>query len=137
VHLDIPPELPLVEMDAVLIERVLHNLLENIGKYTPADAEVFIAARALPGLLEIRVSDNGPGLVPGEEERVFEKFVRGRHESSVSGVGLGLAICRAIMEAHGGAITAAPRPGGGVCFVLSLPLVPSPAVPVETSVVPS
>ena len=131
VRVEIPADLPLVEMDAVLIERVFHNLLENAGKYTPADAEVVITARATPTQLEIRVADNGPGLRHGEEERVFQKFVRGEHESSVSGVGLGLAICRAILEAHGGSVRAEARPPHGACFVLTLPRRPAPVVPVE------
>lgn len=68
------------------------------------------------------MSDDGPGLPPGQEEAVFDKFVRGERESAKPGVGLGLAICRAIVEAHGGTIRAANRPEGGAAFVFTLPL---------------
>jgi two-component system sensor histidine kinase KdpD len=118
----VPADLPLVRYDAVLIERVLSNLLENAGKYTPAGSTVGVSARRHGIWLEVAVSDDGPGLPPGQEEAVFDKFVRGERESAKPGVGLGLAICRAIVEAHGGTIRAANRPEGGVAFVFTLPL---------------
>ncbi|MCS0632437.1 ATP-binding protein [Telluria mixta] len=125
----IPRGLPLVRFDATLLERVLCNLLENAGKYTPPDAHVTIAARTEEGMLTVAVCDDGPGLPAGREDALFEKFVRGRQESSIAGVGLGLAICRAIVEAHGGGMRAFNRPDAGACFELSLPLGEPPPLP--------
>ena len=130
VALDVPASLPLVELDAVLIERVLANLLENAAKYTPPGSEIRVVARAHPGELWLCVEDNGPGLPAGREESLFEKFARGHSESHLPGVGLGLAICRAIMQAHGGRIWAErAEPGGGARFSLALPLGEPPALP--------
>jgi len=129
VETQVPADLPLVQYDAVLIERVLCNLLENAGKYTPPGATVIVSAALHGAWLEIGVADNGPGLPPGQEEAVFEKFMRGERESAKPGVGLGLAICRAIVGAHGGAIHAASRAGGGAAFVFRLPLGTPPAMP--------
>ena len=103
------PDLPLVRFDAVLVERVLCNLLENAGKYTPAGSVIILSADANNQYLRVAVSDNGPGLPHGREEAIFEKFTRGERESATPGVGLGLAICRAIVEAHGGTIHARSR----------------------------
>jgi len=125
----IPRGLPLVRFDATLLERVLCNLLENAGKYTPPGARVTIAARAEDGQLRVSVCDDGPGLPAGREDALFEKFVRGEKESSISGVGLGLAICRAIVEAHGGRMRAWNQPAAGACFELSLPLGDPPPLP--------
>ena len=125
----IPRGLPLVRFDATLLERVLCNLLENAGKYTPPGAHVTIAARAGEGLLHVAVCDDGPGLPAGREDALFEKFVRGQQESPIAGVGLGLAICRAIVEAHGGRMRAFNRPDAGACFELSLPLGDPPPLP--------
>ncbi len=119
---DVPPDLPLVKCDAVLIERVLVNLLENAAKYTPADATVQITARSVGAELRVTVADNGPGIRPGQEEEIFNKFTRGVRESATTGVGLGLSICRTIVEAHGGTIVALNRAGGGAAFMFTLPL---------------
>jgi two-component system sensor histidine kinase KdpD len=124
--------LPLVRYDAVLIERVLCNLLENAAKYTPPGARVTVDAATRDGKLAVTVQDNGPGLPLGREEAIFEKFTRGERESPIAGVGLGLAICRAIMQAHGGAITAHAAPGGGAAFVFTLALGAPPALPPDT-----
>jgi two-component system sensor histidine kinase KdpD len=123
------PDLPLVRFDAVLLERVLCNLLENAAKYTPAGSSITVAAELHGAWVKVMVYDNGPGLPQGREEAVFEKFVRGERESAKPGVGLGLAICRAIIEAHGGNITACASPAGGAAFVFSLPLGTPPAMP--------
>jgi two-component system sensor histidine kinase KdpD len=125
----IPRGLPLVRFDATLLERVLCNLLENAGKYTPPHATVTIAARAEDGELRVSVCDDGPGLPAGQEDALFEKFVRGRQESSIAGVGLGLAICRAIVEAHGGRMGAWNQEHAGACFEFSLPLGDPPPLP--------
>lgn len=116
------PDLPLIQFDAILIERVLCNLLENAAKYTPEGSRIKIAAKTSGKHLEIAVSDNGPGLPPGKEDAIFEKFTRGKPESATPGVGLGLAICRAIAQAHGGAIGAGISPDGGASIVLTLVL---------------
>ena len=125
---DIPADLPLVECDAVLIERVLVNLLENAAKYTPPSSQVSISARAVGGTMQVTVADDGPGIAPGQEAEIFEKFTRGVRESSTSGVGLGLAICKAIVEAHGGSIAARNVAGGGAAFTFGLPLGEPPEV---------
>ncbi|MFS2021066.1 DUF4118 domain-containing protein, partial [Massilia sp. CT11-108] len=96
----VPADLPLVQYDAVLVERVLSNLLENAGKYTPPGSTVTVAAEQHGQWLNVAVTDDGPGLPPDQEEAVFEKFTRGERESAKPGVGLGLAICRAIVGAH-------------------------------------
>ncbi len=120
------PGLPLVQLDDVLIEQVLFNLVENALKYTPPGSPIGIGATLVDGALRIEVADRGPGLPPGQEESVFEKFYRGRREGDPSGVGLGLSICRGIIEAHGGAISAANRDGGGAVFRVTLPQPESP-----------
>jgi two-component system sensor histidine kinase KdpD len=130
VEIRLPKDLPLVRFDAVLIERVLANLLENAGKYTQPGSRILIEAAARGTQLEVAVADNGPGLAPGSEETVFEKFTRGRTESATPGIGLGLAICRAIVEAHRGRIQARNEPRGGVRFTFFLPLGTPPAPPV-------
>ncbi len=124
-------DLPLVEVDAVLIERVLYNLLENAGKYTPAGTVVTLAADVSGDQLLVTVSDNGPGIPKGQEEAIFEKFTRGSRESSTPGIGLGLAICRAIIDAHRGRIWADNGPRGGARFHFTLPLGTPPAAPDE------
>ncbi|HEY6622139.1 MAG TPA: DUF4118 domain-containing protein [Steroidobacteraceae bacterium] len=133
VVVQLPRDLPLVKFDAVLIERVLVNLLENVSKYTPPGSTVTLSAQVLGDQLSVSVADNGPGLPVGREEAVFQKFTRGERESSTPGVGLGLSICRAIIESHQGKITAASRPGGGAIFTFTLPLGhPPPALEPET-----
>jgi two-component system sensor histidine kinase KdpD len=128
VRIALMPGLPLLEFDAVLIERVLCNLIENAAKFTPADGQVTIEARRRDDFVVISVSDNGPGLVPGSEITIFEKFMRGQPESANAGVGLGLAICRSIVEAHGGRIWAENRSEGGARFVFTLPIGEPPTV---------
>jgi two-component system sensor histidine kinase KdpD len=117
----IPDDLPLVPIDSILIEQVLVNLLENAVKYTPVESPIDLSAWAEEGEVVVEVADRGPGLKPGDETRIFEKFYRAR-PTTTGGVGLGLAICRAIIEAHGGRIWAANRSGGGASFRFTLPL---------------
>lgn len=125
--------LPWVRLDAVQMERVLVNLLENAAKFTPEAATVEITARsdvAGPApAIELAVEDDGPGLPAGREEALFKKFERGHPESAMTGVGLGLAICRAIVLAHGGSIHAEARDGGGARFVIRLPAGTPPLPP--------
>jgi len=125
---DIAPDLPLVEFDAALMERVLVNLLENAAKY--GAAPVGIGARVTADTLEIRVRDHGPGWPAGPDDRdLFGMFTRGENESRTPGVGLGLAICREVVTAHGGSISAATVAGGGAEFTVVLPRRPAPDVP--------
>jgi two-component system sensor histidine kinase KdpD len=122
VSIDVPADLPLISVDGLLIELVLVNLLENAVRYTPAESPIEIAARVDGERVEIAIRDRGPGIPTGMEERIFEKFNRGTAISdSRRGVGLGLAVCRGMIEAHGGTITAHNRSGGGAEFVIHLP----------------
>jgi len=121
VRVALPEDLPLLHLDAVLIERVLCNLLENAAKFTPTGSPIEIAAVASSESVRVTVDDHGPGLPKGREEAIFQKFERGRRESATPGVGLGLAICRAIVEAHGGTISGETRPQGGARFSVELP----------------
>src|SRR6202166_75745 len=134
VEVHLPRDLPLVRFDALLIERVLVNLLENAAKYTPPGAKVTVAAEVIGDHLSVSVSDNGPGVPGGREEAVFQKFTRGVRESATPGVGLGLAICRAIVESHQGRIVGANRPGGGARFTSPLPLGPPPQAAAEAEI---
>ncbi|MBU1357180.1 MAG: DUF4118 domain-containing protein, partial [Gammaproteobacteria bacterium] len=116
------PDLPLVEFDAVLIERVLVNLLENAAKY--GAPPVVIGARVTSDALVLTVRDHGPGLpaaARGREHTLFDKFTRGQAESATPGFGLGLAICKAVVGAHGGTVAASDAPGGGAEFTVTLP----------------
>ena len=122
-------DLPLVEFDATLIERVLYNLLENATKYTPDGTLIQIGAVVSGDNLLVTVSDKGPGLPKGQQDSIFEKFTRGSRESATPGVGLGLAISRAIVEAHHGRIWAQDNPGGGAKFCFTLPLGTPPEMP--------
>ncbi|HET8576510.1 MAG TPA: sensor histidine kinase KdpD [Methylomirabilota bacterium] len=124
----VPAALPLVLIDDVLIEQVLINLLDNALKYTPAESPIEISASDVDGAVLVEVADRGPGLPPGEERRVFDKFFRGG-TGAVRGAGLGLAICQGIIEAHGGRIWAENRPGGGVVFRFILPVKDAPPMP--------
>jgi two-component system, OmpR family, sensor histidine kinase KdpD len=129
VDVDLAPGLPLASVDPVLLEQVLLNLLDNAAKHTPPGTSLAIAAQAEGQGVRVGVLDRGPGLRPGEEERVFDKFYRGG--AGAPGAGLGLAICKAIVEAHGGSISALPRSGGGaeVRFTLPAPSAPPSALP--------
>ncbi len=132
VHTQLPADLPLVEFDAVLIERVLVNLLENAAKYGAPPIELRAWTDATQ--LHLVVRDHGPGLPPslsGPDRTPFDKFTRGHAESAIPGVGLGLAICKAIARAHGGDITADAAQGGGAQFHLTLPRREPPYMPAD------
>jgi len=124
----LPADLPLLEFDAVLIERVLANLLENAAKYTPPGSHIEIGATTGDAEVGIWVEDDGPGIPKGKESGIFEMFERGRAEGPIPGVGLGLALCRAIIDAHGGRIRAERGHRGGARFVLTLPRGNPPAL---------
>jgi two-component system sensor histidine kinase KdpD len=121
VDLDIPGDLPPLHVDANLVVQTFVNLLDNVEKYTPAGTAVRITARAEDEVVRVTVDDEGPGLPRAERARLFDKFQRGQEEGTVVGAGLGLAICRAIVRAHGGDIIAGDRPGGGARFQFTLP----------------
>jgi two-component system sensor histidine kinase KdpD len=131
VRVEMPAELPLARVDATLVEQVFANLLENAAKYTPAGTAITLRAALESGEFLVSVEDEGPGLPPGDPEQLFAKFKRGSSEGSIGGVGLGLAICRAIVHLHGGRIWAERRPEGGTAFRFTLPLEEAPQVPAE------
>jgi two-component system sensor histidine kinase KdpD len=135
--IQIEPGVSLVECDAVLIERVVANLLENAGKYTPTNTPVEVIVRAADDELRVSVRDHGPGVAKGQEELIFEKFTRGQAESATPGVGLGLAICRAIVEAHRGRIGVTPTVPQGATFTFSLPLGTPPVIDLSDDGLPA
>lgn len=115
-----PRDLPLVPLDGVLIEQVVINLVENALKHAPPGSEIDLSASVSDPAILFEIADRGPGVSPGDEERIFDKFYRAGTEKE-GGVGLGLTICRGIIEAHGGRIWAENRPGGGAVFRFTLP----------------
>ncbi|MER0172056.1 MAG: sensor histidine kinase KdpD [Nitrosomonas sp.] len=120
--ISIPPNLPLCECDPILIQRVIVNLLSNAAKFTSAGSIITISAAAENNEMAIVIEDNGPGLPRGQETRLFDKFTRGETESNKPGVGLGLALCKAIIEAHDGKIFAENCIDSGARFTIKLPL---------------
>jgi two-component system sensor histidine kinase KdpD len=137
VRTQLPDRLPLVWIDAVLLEQVLVNLIENAIKYTPAGSPIDISAELLPATVRLTVSDYGSGIPKGMEEKLFDKFYRYKTETQTSGVGLGLALCRAIVEAHGGTIKAANLMGKGAAFMIDLPLHEPPSLNWDEAEVPA
>ncbi|MDD5036352.1 MAG: DUF4118 domain-containing protein [Methylococcaceae bacterium] len=135
VRIQLPEGLPLVWVDAVLLQQVFTNLIENAIKYTAASSPIDITAERFASMLNFAVADRGPGIPKGQEERLFEKFYRLESETAKSGVGLGLTLCRAIVEAHAGTIHAANRSGGGAVFSMTLPLHEPPQVSLDESFV--
>ncbi len=125
VTIEFPPELPLVPVDEVLLEQVFVNLLENAAKHTPPDTPIELGATGGNQEVIVSVADRGPGVPPGEEERIFEKFQRAGSTAG-TGIGLGLTICRGIVTAHGGRIWVEGRPGGGAIFRFTIPIVGTP-----------
>jgi len=136
VVVDLAKDLPLLRVDAALIEQVLVNLLENAVRYTPPGTVVQLRARRVEGEAVVSVEDFGPGLPEQDVERLFAKFHHVATEGSPAGMGLGLAICRAIVRLHGGRIWAERVPGGGLAFRFSLPIEPEPAIPAELATAP-
>jgi two-component system sensor histidine kinase KdpD len=128
VRVKLPPDLPMLHVDPALFDRVLGNLLENAQKYTPEASPIDISATEIGDRVRICIDDAGPGLPRNREKAIFEMFERGHKESATPGVGLGLAICRAIVSAHGGTITAENRPQGGARFIIELPRGEPPGV---------
>lgn len=131
--IQVPDDMPLFRFDAVLMERVLVNLLENAAKYTPDGTTITIAAASHAEELSLSVSDDGPGFRTRRPQDLFRKFERGTRESTTPGVGLGLAVCRAIVEAHGGDIRADTSASGGARFVMVFARSAPPEMPIEAN----
>ncbi|BBE51657.1 Sensor protein KdpD [Ferriphaselus amnicola] len=136
VKVHLAADLPLIEFDAVLLERVFCNLLENAAKYAPLDTDIVMSARVVGVELEVTVANAGTGFPPDKLLKVFEPFERGIAESPVAGVGMGLAICRAVIEAHGGEISASNPESGGACVRFTLPLGEPPVIEQEAGELP-
>lgn len=119
VQLHLPAGLPLLHVDGLLLEQLLINLFENAGRHTPENTRIEVSARLEPDWVVIEIADNGPGVIEGQEDRIFERLFTA--STRAGGTGLGLTICRAIAEAHGGSISASNRASGGACFVIKLP----------------
>jgi two-component system sensor histidine kinase KdpD len=118
-QVELPPDLPLVDGDYTQLELVLTNILENAGRHAPSGSTVRIAARPKGDLVEVRIADEGLGVPDWERNRIFEPFRRGEGSRSS---GVGLAICKSVVEAHGGTIRAEHTSGGGATFVFTLPV---------------
>jgi two-component system sensor histidine kinase KdpD len=131
VIVELPDDLPLVRVDASLVEQALSNLLENCARHTPAGTVVRVRAQRREGDVMVTVEDYAAGLSDAELEQLFAKFHRGSVEGSGTDIGLGLAICRAIVRLHGGHAWAERAPGGGTAFRFTLPLEAMPAWPEE------
>lgn len=123
VKVDLPADLPLVLLDDILFEQLLVNLLENASRYTPPGSHIELSAEQCGKQLRIQLRDNGPGIPPGHERAIFDKFVRRPNAiaDSERGSGLGLAICKAIVQTHGGSIVAENRKSGGAEFTVTIP----------------
>jgi two-component system sensor histidine kinase KdpD len=122
IRLGLATALPPVLFDYIEIAQVLFNLIENAGKYAPPASVIDVSASTSDGVVTFEVADRGPGIPAGEEERIFEKFYRIARPGGPGGTGIGLSICRGIVEAHGGRIWAEPREGGGALLRFTLPL---------------
>jgi two-component system sensor histidine kinase KdpD len=122
VKVDLPARTILVDVDFVMISEVLANLVENAVKFSPPSAPIQISACKREDMLAFSVEDRGPGIPPGEEERIFDKFYRVELPRRTGGSGMGLAICRGFVEAHGGRIWVAPNHEGGATFTFTIPL---------------
>ncbi len=129
VKISVPSDLPMVPIDAVLIEQVISNLVENALNYTPPESPLEVSAKLTGNEVAFEVADRGPGLAQADLEKVFDKFYRGPTSSSRPGTGLGLAICKAVVMVHGGRIWAENRPGGGAVFRFTLPIPENAPVP--------
>ncbi|HWQ16171.1 MAG TPA: response regulator [Roseiflexaceae bacterium] len=124
---DLPAHLPPVSADPRRIEQVLSNLIDNARKFSPAGGVITVCATLDGGMVRVGVRDQGPGIAPSERERIFERFYQSAQPAtrSVGGTGMGLAICKALVEAHGGQIWAERAPGGGALLQFTLPALPA------------
>lgn len=130
VRLDIPQELPMLHVDPVALERAIVNLLDNAAEYTPPGSPVEVSARIYPATqtFTLTIADHGPGVPQGTESRVFDRFFRASSDGHPRGLGLGLAIAKAIVTAHNGTLSVRnrPPPGSGAIFTLTLPITDTP-----------
>jgi two-component system sensor histidine kinase KdpD len=132
VHIKLDPEALLARCDRVRVEQVLTNLLGNAVRYARRQGTLEVSTRALPAgadgraLIEIAVADDGPGVAAADRTRIFEPYVQADPDGRSGGLGLGLAICRRLVEAHGGTIGVRERSGGGACFFFTLPRAEAP-----------
>jgi two-component system, OmpR family, sensor histidine kinase KdpD len=132
VDIQLPPGVPMAQVDLVMIVQVLENLIENAFKYTPEGSRIEVGAQEAPGEVQFWVADEGPGIPSGEDRRIFEKFYRGAGKETQSGVGLGLTICRIVVEAHGGRISVHNRVARGAEFRFTVPATePAPRLQTE------
>jgi two-component system sensor histidine kinase KdpD len=127
ISLYFPTDLPPIELDYLQIDQVLTNLIENAVRYTPSGSPIDVSAQQSGNEIIIQVADRGPGIPENDYERIFDKFYRvlntkNRHPANPSGSGLGLAVCKGLVEAHGGKIWAEPRPEGGTTFFVVFPV---------------
>jgi two-component system sensor histidine kinase KdpD len=122
VSVSVPADLPPVQLDYLQIDQVLTNLLENAARYTPPSSLIEVSAGVEGQYVLVQVADHGPGIPPKDLDRIFDKFFRVSRSSLSNGSGLGLAVCRGLVEAHGGHIWAENRPSGGALFQFTLPL---------------
>jgi len=139
IDIDVPPEADRVWFDRVRVEQILTNLIGNAIKHAPPEGVIEVATRSLPParegrpLIEVAVSDEGPGVLEEDRERIFEPYVQAGEQSRAGGLGLGLAVCKRLVEAHGGSIAATARPGGGSRFVFTLPSADASAARAEVA----
>jgi PAS domain S-box-containing protein len=123
ISMDFPDRLPMVEADAMRVERILHNLIENAGKYSPARSEIKVSGREEEGFIITEVIDQGRGITPQEQDKLFEVFERLETKpSNINGVGLGLVVCKRLIEAQGGWIKVDSEPDKGSTFSFGLPI---------------
>ncbi len=119
---DLPESLPSIWVDEDMARRVLINLMENSSKFTPVNGRVEIGARHEGDWVHIWVKDNGPGIPPSEQERVFDKFTRLHGKNKPGGLGIGLAFCRLAVQGHGGRIWVESESGNGAIFHFTFPV---------------
>jgi K+-sensing histidine kinase KdpD len=121
ITLDIPSELPPVLADTLRLEQILHNLIENAIKYSPEGSQIQVFARQESQVVIIGVTDHGIGIAPEDQKRLFEPFSRLEQTSKGKGIGLGLVVCKRLVEAHGGRIWVESKPGEGSTFLFTVP----------------
>jgi two-component system sensor histidine kinase KdpD len=124
--ISLPSDLPMIPMDGALVQQVIFNLLDNAIQHTPSGTTIELSASADSNAVTVEVADLGAGIKPGEERKIFDKFYRVTSEGKRAGMGLGLALCEAIVKIHGGRIWAESRPEGGAVFRFTLPIGASP-----------